>query len=191
MAQPSGQLDGSSLLAEIFAKDPRHGQLLQNIIDAVNKVAQNAGVSATGEIPAPKPPDSVSVTTAGEMMHVSISHGGRLQRGVKYFSEIAASTSGEPVFSQPIVKDHGTSRTPEPFSLPTKDATGHPYSYHVRSYAQNPGGPPSAATIAPGGPFTMGGSTQLTLLPSTGSGTAPNSGQSAGQGLGKQQTRQS
>ena len=144
MAQPSGQLDGSSLLAEIFAKDPRHGQLLQNIIDAVNKVAQNAGVSATGEIPAPKAPDSVSVTTAGEMMHVSISHGGRLQRGVKYFSEIAASTSGEPVFSQPIVKDHGTSRTPEPFSLPTKDATGHPYSYHVRSYAQNPGGPPSA-----------------------------------------------
>jgi hypothetical protein len=189
MAQQSGQLDGGGFLAEIQAKDPRHAQLLQNIIDAVNKVAQNAGVSATGEIPAPKPPDSVSVTTAGEMMHISISHSGPLQRGVRYFSEIASATSGTPEFGRPIIKDHGTSRTPEPFTLPTKDSTGATHQYMVRSYAQNPGGPPSAPTIASGGPFTMAGSTQMTLLPSTGSGTAPNSGQSAGQGLGKVQNR--
>jgi hypothetical protein len=189
MSGNSGQLDGGGLLAEFATQNPRLAQVLQTIIDGVNNTARNAGVSVTGDIPSPKSPDSVTVATAGEMVHVSINHTGPVDRNVRYFSEIAADTGGNPAFGRPIVKDHGTSRTPEPFSLPTMDGNGNPYTYSLRSYAQNPGGPPSIPTMASGGTFTLSGSTNLTLLPSTGSGTAPNNGQSAGQGLGRNQRR--
>lgn len=191
MATVAGQLDGGRLLQEVALKDPRLGQLFQNIIDGANQLARNAGVSPVGDIDAPKAPDSVAVKVAGELMHISISHSGPVNRGVRYFSEISAT----PSFGQPIVVDHGTSRTSHPIPLPTNNDSMAPVTYYVRSYAQNPGGPPSTPTVvggvgSPTG-FTMGGATAMTLLPSTGSGTAPNSGQSAGQGLGRFQKRQS
>lgn len=187
MSNPSGQFDGGSNQAEIAANDPRHAQVHQNIIDAINQVAKNAGVSATGDIVAPKAPDSVTVKIAGELAHVSISHSGQIQRGTNYFTEISPN---DPAFGQPVVYHHGTSRTPPPFLLPTyPDGGGTKVGYSIRSYAQMPGGPPSSPTIAQGGPFEMGGATELTLLPSNGSGTAPNNGQSAGQGFGKNQKR--
>ena len=185
----AGQLDGGRLLAELAIKDPRHGQLIQNIIDGVNQGFKNAGVSAIGDNSPPKSPDTVSVKVAGEMLHVSINHSGPLQRNVRYFSEI----SNNPNFSQPLVIDHGTSRTSHPIPLPTfaDDGTTR-HQYYVRSYAQNPGGPPSAPTVVGGlgspTAFQMAGSTAMTPLPSQGSGTAPNNGQSAGQGLGRFQT---
>jgi hypothetical protein len=190
MANPSGQLDLGGLQAEVSAKDPRHAQVHEALLDAINRLALSTGGSATGEITGPKPPDSVSVAVGGEFMHISIAHSGQLQRNIRYFSEISTS----PAFAQPIVIDHGSSRTSHPFPLPTKDSGGHVQSYYVRSYAQYPGSPPSTPTVAGGfgspTAFQMSGSTELTLLPSNGSGTAPNSGQSAGQGLGKTQTRQ-
>lgn len=184
-----GNLDGGRLLNEVSLKDPRLGQLLQNVIDGVNRLGVNTGASPVGDVQAPKPPDSVSVKVAGEYMHVSISHGGPVERGIRYFTEVSTT----PSFGQPIVIDHGSSRTPHPFPLPTKNDSGATVTYYVRSYAQNPGGPPSEPTVvggvgSPTG-FTMSGSTQLTLLPSSGSGTAPNNGQSAGQGLGRNQRR--
>lgn len=186
-----GQLDGGRLLSELSIKDPRMGQLLQNVIDGVNRVAKNSGVSAVGDVSAPKAPDSVSVNTAGEMMHISINHSGALQRGVRYFSEVSTT----PSFNQPLVIDHGTSRTSHPITLPTNDASGNTQSYYVRSYAQDPGGPPSSPYTVGGvgspTAHTMSGSTSMTLLSSHGSGTAPNHGQSAAQGLGKFQSRTS
>ena len=86
------------------------------------------------------------MNTAGEMMHISINHSGALQRGVRYFSEVSTT----PSFNQPLVIDHGTSRTSHPITLPTNDASGNTQSYYVRSYAQDPGGPPSS-------PYTVGG----------------------------------
>ena len=191
MANPSGQLDLGSNQAEISANDPRHAKVHEDLLAGINQVAKNAGVSATGDIVAPKPPDSVTVSTGGEHVHVAIAHSGPVQRGIRYFTEVGWDTAGNPNFGQPIIKDHGTSRTPEPFFLPAKDGGGNIHHYVLRSYAQNPGGPPSMPTLAQGGPFTMTGTTELTLLPSTGSGTAPSNGQSAGQGLGKNQLRQS
>lgn len=189
--QQGGNLEGGRLLQEVMLQDPRLGQLFQNVIDGVNRLGVNAGASPVGDIQAPKPPDAVSVKVSGELMHISISHSGPLQRGIRYFSEISTT----PAFGQPIVVDHGTSRTSHPVPLPTKDDTGAAVTYYVRSYAQHPGGPPSEPTVAGGigSPtgFTMGGTTHLTLLPSTGSGTGPNTGQSAGQGLGKFQRRNS
>ena len=64
-----GSFNGGRLLSEISQKDPRLGQLLQNIVDAVNTSAKNAGVSPVGDIQAPKAPDSVKVNVSGEMAH--------------------------------------------------------------------------------------------------------------------------
>jgi hypothetical protein len=91
------------------------------------------------------------------------------------------------------VDHHGTSRTPPPIVLPTYLDDGlTKATYYVRSYAQYPGSKPSAWTTVGGSGsptgFQMGGSTAMTLLQSNGSGTAPNNGQSAGQGLGNFQT---
>jgi hypothetical protein len=186
-----GILDGGRLLSKVMQRDPEQGQLHQNIIDAINRLAQNSAVSAIGEIQPPKAPDSVSVKVAGEFMHVSINHGGQLQKNVRYFTEVSTT----PTFSAPIVIDHGSSRTSHPFPLPAKDDAGAAQSYYVRSYAQYPGSQPSEPTVVggTGAPtaHTMTGSTQMTLLPSTGSGTAANNGQQAGAGLGKTLTRQS
>jgi hypothetical protein len=182
-------LDGGEFLADLLNKDVRHGMLLQRIIKAVNSVAQASGVAPVGHVAAPTPPDSISVATAGELVHVSLTHNAPVNRGIHYFTEI----SSNPAFNQPIVHDHGTSRTPPPFSLPTKDGNGNTMQYYVRSYSQYPGSAPSAPVVHGGigspTPITMGGSTQLTLLPSSGSGTAPSNGQSAGQGFGKQSSR--
>ena len=189
MSTVSGQLDLGGLQAEVSSKDPRHAQIHSAIADAINQVARNVGVSATGDMVAPKSPDSVSIKIAGEMMHVAINHSGQLQRNVRYFTEV----SSKPNFAQPIVIDHGSSRTGHPITLPTylDDGTTKA-TYYVRSFSQYPGSPPSEPTVVGGvgspTAFQMAGSTALTLLPSNGSGTGPNNGQSAGQGLGKFQT---
>lgn len=188
-----GQVEGGRELSMIEQKDPMMGALLRRVLNGVNTLSTNSGISATGEPAAPKSPDSVQATAAGEMLHVSVSHGGQLQRGVQYFTEVSAN---DPTFSAPIVYHHGTSRTPPPFPLPTKSsAAGNPtHNYYVRSYAQYPGSQPSEPTYLGGNgsapvPITMSGATVGDLLPSTGSGTAANTGQQAGWGLGKVQKR--
>jgi hypothetical protein len=189
-----GQIDGGRELGMVEQKQPFLGSLLRTMIKGINTVASNAAVSATGEIAAPKAPDSVSVSTMGEYMHVSISHSGSLTRGIRYFTEVSQD---DPKFSAPIVIDHGASRTSHPFPLPTNVSGGDtpvPHQFFVRSYAQYSSSQPSAKTTVGGAgsptAFTMSGATVGSLLPSTGSGTAPNNGQAAGQGLGKTQTRQ-
>ncbi len=184
-----GFLDGGRELAAIDQSDWKMGSLLRRIIDHVNRGFENAQVSGSGEVPAPKAPDSVSVKVSGEMMHVSIAHTGAVNRNVNYFTEVAT----DPNFTQPLVIHHGTSRTSAPINLPTKDDTGAVQSDYVRSYAQYPGGAPSEPTVVGGvggaKAFTMNGSTQMTLLSSTGSGTASSTGQQGGSGFGKVQKR--
>lgn len=179
-------LDGGNLLAEVEKQWPSLGRLLRTrIIPAINTTASAAGVAPVGNISAPNPPNSISVKTQGEMVHVSIADNNEIQKGIHYFTE--ADTT--PSFSQPIVIHHGPSRTPAPFTLPTNSDAAVPHSWYFRTYAQYPGGQPSAA-IPLGGvgapkAVTLTGSTNLTLLPSTGSGTADGNGQSGGSGFGK------
>jgi hypothetical protein len=186
-----GNIDGGRELAEIESKNPALGSVLRKIISGVNQTALNAGVSPTGQVSAPKAPDSVSVSTAGEMMQVSINHSGAIQRGIHYISEVSTDSA----FTNPLVIDHGASRTSHPFPLPTNDSDGTAVNYYVRSYAQHPGGPPSATTTVGGSSsptaHTMGGSTDMTLQTSHGSGTANNNGQQGGWGLGKTPSRAS
>jgi len=183
------QLDGGRFLAEINQKDSKMGALFQRIITAINTLATNTASSAVGQMAAPPPPDAVAVKVAGEMAHVSITHNGPVLRGVQYFTEI----SNNPQFSQPIVVHHGTSRTSHPFPLPTHDDNGATQNWYFRSYAQYHGSPPSEKTVFGGqeNPVAvqMNGSTRMTLLPSTGSGTASPTGSQGGQGLGTFTTR--
>lgn len=188
-----GEVDGGRELSYVEQQNPQLGALLRRVLLGVNTLSKNTGASATGEVAAPKAPDSVNTAVSGEMLHVSISHGGQLQRGVQYFTEISPN---DPSFSAPIVYHHGSSRTPPPIPLPTKTAaTGNAtHNYYVRSYAQYSGSQPSAPTVFGGSgsapvAIQMTGSTIGDLLPSTGSGTAANTGQQGGSGLGKVQQR--
>ncbi len=188
MGNSSGGLSGGREITEVSQQNGRLGSLLQRMIDGINWVGTATGTGATGQIPPPKSPDSVSVTTGGEMMHISITHNGNLQRGIKYFSEISTN----PQFGQlspVIIVDHGASRTSHPITLPTNDSNGNTQKYYVRSYAQYPGSEPSPATVVGGlgspTAFTMSGSTHMTLQSCNGSGTGPSNGSSLGQGNGK------
>lgn len=182
-------LSGGSFLNEIYQNDSRLGTLLSRMIKAINQTAGTAGVSPVGQSTKLSPPDSVNVSAAGEMMHVSITDNAPADRQVHYFTEV----SNNPQFSQPIVVHHGPSRTSAPFTLPTMDSTGGTHNWYVRSFRQSPGGPPSAPITYGGSAsptaVTMSGATQFNLLPSTGSGTSASTGQQAAQGFGKQPTR--
>ena len=184
-------LSGGGKLAEINKQDSQMGALLQRIITAVNRVATNTNTSAVGNsVQAPQPPTGMTVSQTGEMLHYSISHPGTVTRGVRYFSEIAK----DPGFAQIVtIRDHGTSRTPAPITLPTNDSKGSPHAYYLRSYAQYQSSPPSEVYTYGGTenptPITMTGTSKLDFAPSTGSGTASNSGGQSGYGLGRFPTR--
>jgi hypothetical protein len=186
----SGSFSGGRLLNEVSNKNPRLGQLFQNFEDAINTLATNTASSAVGQIQAPKAPDSISVAIGGEMMHVSHSLSGQINRGIQHITEVSTT----PSFAEgtTLVIDHGCSRTSHPFTLPTKTSAGVTQSYFVRGYTQYSGSAPSEKYTVGGASkptaFTMAGTTQLTLLQSHGSGTGPNTGKS-GQGLGVTQTR--
>ena len=188
MSATKGILSGGRALTRWIQKDATEGTLLQRIITAINTTADNNASSAVGRLAPPPPVNGVTVKVAGEFAHVQIAHAGAIQQGIRYFTEVATNQN----FAQPLVIDHGTSRTSHPFPLPTKTDSGATQKYYFRSYCQYPGSDPSAP-VAYGGAspiaVQMAGSTQMTLLPSTGSGTAANTGQQGSWGLGKQQRR--
>lgn len=190
MSRAKGILSGGRVLANWVKSNASQGRLIQSIIDGVNTVADNTASSAVGRLAPPPPINGVSVKVSpnGEQAHIQIADNGNIQQGIRYFTEIANNEN----FSQPIVIDHGTSRTSHPITLPTQDDDGSTHNWFARSYSQLPGSDPSPPVVYGGKSptsFTMNGSTKLTLLPSTGSGTAANNGQQGGSGLGKQLRR--
>lgn len=184
MTRRGSRFGGGQFLSILNQENPMLGAIFQRVIDGINHVASSAAVSANGQLAAPPAPDSVSVKAAGEMVHVAITHNAPVVRGVRYFTEAATS----PSFSQPIVIDHGASRTSHPFPLPSKNDSGHVQTWYFRSYAQYPGSPPSGKTVYGGASspvgIQLGGYTSMTTLPSRGSGTASPSGEQGGQGMG-------
>jgi hypothetical protein len=185
-------MQGNYLLSEIENQGgtwTKLGQLLRRYITpTLDQVAMAAGVSSTGEKPPPNPPQSVNVTTSGELMQIVVNHTAPIVRGARYFTNISTNPAG----TNGIIHDHGASRAPAHIPLPTKTAAGVNHQYYVSSYVQYPGGPPSSPVHFGGGPtptpVTMGGTTQMDIQPGTGSGTATNGGQ-AFQGLGKSPVR--
>lgn len=187
-SQGNASLDGGQFLSELLAgrlTPVRVGQLFQKVIGYMNGLASSAANSGSGEIAPPPPLNSLTVKTSGEQVHVQISHPGAIQRGVQYFTEVGVN---DPGFTQPIVIDHGASRTSHPFVLPTNDDAGVANKFYLRAYAQYHGskrsgyaywGQPQAPTAV-----VLGGTTNMTPLSSNGSGTASNAGTQGGEGLG-------
>lgn len=188
------QLEGGRELSYINLRDVYAGSLFDRIIQAVNTLSKNAGVASVGKISPPPPINSVTVSgsapVAGiitvansEILHWTIQHTQAIQKGIRYFSEIAT----EPNFLSPHVIDHGTSRSAF-LSLPTNNSSNVKQTYYLRSYAQYVGSDPCKPTVLGGISgaigIQMGGTSQTSLLQSTGSGTASSSGQQGGKGLG-------
>jgi hypothetical protein len=179
------KIGGKDLLAQIEQESPKLGIFLRNyLIPAVETTARHAAVSPVGKIAPPPPPESINVTTAGEYMQVTVNHQASIQKGIQYITHV----STDPQFGSPLIHDHGSSRSPMPFPLPTKDAGGNAVSYYVRTIAQYPGSDPSTPAYFGGSApvaISMGGTTQMTLQPGTGSGTGAANGQQSAVGLGR------
>jgi hypothetical protein len=190
------KLSGGPYLSSLTQSDSRLGSLFQRLIDGVNRVATAASVEPVGETAPPSSPNGIQVSapavgSGSEMLHLSIVDNQPLNRGIRYFSDIATS----PSFGNSVVAsvDHGASRTTHPLPLPTFDGTGAKHTFYVQSYSQYPGSKPSKPVVYGGAASPIGiqmaGTSKLTLLPSQGSGTAPQQGTKSGQGLGAQPSR--
>jgi hypothetical protein len=176
-------IDGSQFLTEIRNRDPHLGLLLEQIINGVNGNGQHTQVNPLGMVDPPDPLEAVSVKAAGGDVHVTLTHNAPMSKNIRYFVE--ASTT--PDFAQPHVIDLGSSRGT--FTrLPALDDGGMPQNWHFRGYAQyqgsNPSKPTYFGTMLDPTPVSVGGTTQLTPLPSKGSGTAKADGTQGGKGLG-------
>ncbi len=191
------QLEGGQELSKISQKDFESGTLLSRIIDAVNSLSQNVGAASVGKLPPPPPINSIQVqgtqsgnviTTPSEHLHFTVTHNGELKKGVQYIHEIAT----EPNFLAPHVVDTGSSRSAF-VHLPALDSAGNVQTYYLRSYAQYHGSDPAKPTVLGGlagaTQIQMTGTSKMTLLSSTGSGTASPTGQQGGKGLGVELTR--
>jgi hypothetical protein len=191
MSGGGSQIDGGRELVDLRQREPLWGNLIGRLIDGVNRLAGNLSASPLGELPAPSPVNSTSVagtltnnvlTAPGEILHFVHTHNVPLNRGIQYLTEISAN---DPSFSAPHQIDTGSSRSGF-VSLPTKDSSNNLVNYYLRVTAQYHGSAPSKPVVFGGlqGPtiINMGGTTQMTLLPSQAAGTAtPGQG---GKGLG-------
>jgi hypothetical protein len=200
MGQGTNQeLEGGRELDYLAQKDTYLGSMLRRIISAVNTTAKNASVSAIGLFPTPPKVDSIqvqgtfsantnTVITPSEILHWTLTHNQQVHKGVRYFTEIDNS----PNFLQPHVYDHGTSRTGF-LPLPTMDGNGATQIYYMRSYVQYHGSDPAEPTVLGGlsnaTKIVMTGSSKMSLLSSTGSGTAQPTGTQGAKGLGEVLTR--
>lgn len=174
-----------SLLTHIESENPRLGQYLRSVTQAIGTLGTNLGGSATGFVAPPDAPQGLIVNKQGtENAQFTIQHTSPVQKGVKYFTELTAG----PSFVGARILDHGATRAPIGATfLPTKDSSGNTYTYTARSYAQMPGGQRSG--YSPTVSFQMTGTTEADHTPSTGSGTAAPDGSQPGQGLGNNLVR--
>lgn len=187
------KLDLSQVISAAASKAGNFSTLLSNALqrieDGINNLGQQLAAEPVGLASPPPPLEGVNVKTAGELVHVTLTHNVPISKNIHYFVEY---TQNDPNFLAPHVEHLGTSRGLV-LNLPTKsDGGGSTHNYYFRAYPQLPGSKPSLPVnfggIVPA-PVTLSGSTQLTLQPSTGSGTAAGNGQQGGWGFGKTNTR--
>lgn len=178
----------------ILRQIPGVGQYLANALSllqtAGNQLGTHLGADPTQTVPAPAPVQGFTLKSDGAgNVHGVINDNSSIQKGIHYFVEIQQLAVGSPlVFSQPHVIHLGASRTLPPTPLPATDDDGNPVHYIGQAYSQYPGGLPGQEVRFGGTsptPVVSGGSGRATLLPSTGSGTAQNSGQQSGFGFGR------
>jgi hypothetical protein len=160
------------------------GRALRGLVDSVNGLSQNISADSTSTLPAPTPIQALTVKANGGLVHAVITDTAAIQKNTHYLLEYDT----DPAFSQPQVVHLGPSRTMQPMILPALDDDGNAQTFHFRAYKQQPGGLPSTPVNFGGTsptPVSPGGTQRLTLIPSTGSGTAQPSGNEGGSGFGK------
>src|ERR1035437_8220619 len=109
-------LEGGQELTAMEHKDFDNGSLLKRIIQGINDLAKNVGASAVGKVDAPPPINSIQVsgvqsgntiTCPSEILHLTATHNGQLDKGVQYIHEISTETN----FLAPHIIDAGCSRS--------------------------------------------------------------------------------
>lgn len=182
-------------LANQLNKTPGIGRYLQQALtkiqSSVNTLGSTLAVDPNGtNNPKPDPIQNLTVKASNGFYHAVISDSNQIQKGLNYFVEYDT----DPNFTQPHVVHLGASRQMSPVQLPSKADDGTtPTPWHFRGYSQYRGGDPGDPVNFGGKtptPVSGGGSLSMTLIPSTGSGTAGNNGQQGGSGLGRFQQRQ-
>jgi hypothetical protein len=186
------KLDLNQVISAVAMRAANYPQLLSNALqkiqDGVNNLGSQLAADPVGLAETPPPLEAVNVKTAGEQVHVTLTHNVPIGKNIHYFVEY---TQNDPDFLAPHVEHLGTARG-RVLNLPTKDDNGDAVNYYFRAYPQLPGSKPAAPVnyggIAPTA-VTLSGATALTLQSSTGSGTAAGNGQQGGWGFGKTNTR--
>jgi hypothetical protein len=154
------------------------------LMDGLNGLGNHLAADPIGIKDAPPTIQGLTVKANGGLVHAVINDSNAIQRGVHYFIEYA----NEANFLQPHVVHLGASRSMSPIMLPALDDNGKAQKFYFRAYSQYPGGMPGKPILFGGtvaAAVNPGGTNQLTLLPSTGSGTAAPSGQEGSSGFGK------
>ncbi len=188
MSSSKGILSGGRALTQWIQQNSTQGSLIQKVVNGVNTLADNIGASAVGRAAPPPPINGLNVTVGGEYAHITINHSAPIQQGVNYFVEVA----NNPSFIGAHAIHYGTSRTRDPIHLAPLNSSGAAQSWYARGFAQYPGSSPSEPVVYGGSQPTAiatTGTTRLTWNPSTGSGTASNTGGQPGYGFGKFQRR--
>lgn len=159
----------------------------QTLEQSVNTVAQNSTTALGTKMAAPPPVDNIDVKSSNGLLHVTLTDHNTIQKGINYFVE----HSTRPDFVGAHVVHLNASRGAT-ISLPGLTDEGDDQPVFVRGYSQYQGSN-AGKKVAFGGaaptPILPGGTTRMTLLPSTGSGTALTNGEQQGSGLGTVFTR--
>ena len=180
----NGNLSGGRALTRWMQQDAVQGSVVQRIIDAVNNLGRSVGASPIGQLSAPAPPQGLNIKAVNGTVHATITDASPIGKPLHYFLEYDTS----PAFTQPHVLHNGTSRSIPPFTLPAKNDAGDAQPWHFRAYSSYQGSLASDKVTFGGAsgatPVNVGGALNMTLLPSTGAGTASPNGTQGGQGFG-------
>lgn len=161
---------------------------LEQLQDGVNQVGTATGTDPNAHTAQPAPPSAISVSSGSDHVHVTLQDTAQHSRAENYFVEWSAN---DPSFMNPNVEHLGASRG-RVLALPAKDGSNNTINYYFRGYKHSLGATQASNHVVYGSPttptaVTLTGSSKLTLLTSTGSGTAPTNGQKGGQGFGSAQ----
>lgn len=178
-------LDIGEFLAEIRAKFPRMSLAFERIENAVNAIANAVGVDPSGSVAPPPAPQSIQVAAGTDHVHVTITDNSARTRARNYFLEWSVN---DPSFGNPQPEFLGPVRQ-KILSLPAKDNSNNAINYQFRVYSMEIGSKSASektyfGTALNPTSVALSGTSKLTPLPSTGSGTAATNGQQGGQGFG-------
>ena len=178
-------IDRSQFLKEIRNRDPHLGMLIESLFQGLDGVANHLGVDPTGRTQPPDAHQALNVAAGDSHVHVTITDNSQVKKNVQNFIEWSVN---DPSFSRPHVEHLGASRG-KVLALPAKDGTGATISYYFKSYGAYFGSDSQSKHTYFGSKtvptaVTLTGTSKLTLLPSTGSGTGRSDGSQSGAGLG-------